>query len=205
MVEGSVNMKYPVSKIETPYKNEHRLKRGNRRKKMRPLFKIFITSIIISLLLMPALSIAESFTVKHVDDGDTIICENRDITLSVRLVGINAPETGRNKKDADQPFSREAKLVMEKLVLNKVVDIKGYGLDDYNRVLAVVNPGGKNINLEMIKQGMAEVYKGSPPEGFNTDLYRKAEKEAKESLRGIWSQGDKYVSPSQWRRTNREN
>lgn len=167
--------------------------------------KLFITPSILSILLIPALSAAEAFTVRHVDDGDTIICENRDITIRVRLVGINAPEKGRNKKDADQPFSQEAKLVLEKLVLNKVVDIKGYGLDDYNRILAVVNYAGKNINLEMIRQGMAEVYKGSPPSGFSNDLYRKAEKEARESLIGIWSQGDKYVSPSQWRRTNREN
>jgi len=171
---------------------------------MRRSLKLIITPVILLLLMIPALSPAESFTVKYVDDGDTIICENRDITIRVRLVGINAPETGRNKKDAGQPFSQESKLVLEKLVLKKVVDIKGYGLDDYNRVLAVVNSGGKNINLEMIRQGMAEVYKGSPPEGFNTEVYRKAEEEAKESLRGIWSQGDKYISPSQWRRTNRE-
>ncbi len=187
------------------YENNHMLIKVTRKENMRPSLKIFITPIILSLLLIPALSIAESFTVIHVDDGDTIICENRDITIRVRLVGINAPETGKNKKDAGQPFSREAGLVLEKLVLDKVVDIKGFGLDDYNRVLAVVNSGGKNINLEMIRQGMAEVYKGSPPDGFSTELYRKAEKEAKAALRGIWSQGDNYVSPSQWRRTNREN
>ena len=147
---------------------------------------------------------AESFTVKHVDDGDTIICENRDITIRVRLAAINAPELSRDKKESGQPFGREAKQVLEKLVLDKVVDIKGYGLDDYNRLLAVVNSSGKNINLEMIKQGMAEVYKGKPPQGFNTDLYRKAQDEAKKSLRGIWSQGDNYISPSEWRRTHAE-
>lgn len=154
--------------------------------------------------MVPDLSMAEAFTVIHIDDGDTIICENRDITIRVRLVAINAPELSRNKKGNIQPFSREAKNVLEKLVHNKVVDIKGYGLDDYNRLLAVVNLGGKNINLEMIKQGMAEVYKGSPPKGFNTDVYKKAEKEAKKSSRGIWSQGDDYISPSQWRRTQAE-
>jgi micrococcal nuclease len=190
MIEGSVNLKYPVT---------------NRRQYMKVSSKLLIAFLFFSFLMIPVYSIAESFTARHVDDGDTIICENRDITIRVRLAGINAPEIGKNNKDDGQPFSREAKLVLEKLVLDKVVDIKGYGLDDYNRVLAVVSSGGKNINLEMIRQGMAEVYKGSPPKGFNTDLYRKAEKEAKESLRGIWSQGDKYESPSQWRRTNREN
>jgi micrococcal nuclease len=169
---------------------------------MRLSEKYFFTLFII---LIPAFSMAESFTVTHVDDGDTIICENRDITIRVRLVAINAPELSKNKKDADQPFGREAKLVLEKLVLDQVVDIKGFGLDDYNRLLAVVNSGGKNINLEMVQQGLAEVYKGNPPKGFNTELYRKAEKEARESKRGVWSQGDKYISPSQWRRTKKEN
>lgn len=167
---------------------------------MKTSFKTLIIPMIHLLLLIPTLSTAESFTVTHIDDGDTIICENRDITIRVRLVAINAPELSKNENDSGQPFSQEAKKVLEKLVLNKVVDIKGYGLDDYNRLLAVVNSGGKNINLEMIKQGMAEVYKGSPPKGFNTELYRQAEKEAKKSLRGIWSQGDEYISPSQWRR-----
>jgi len=51
----------------------------------------------------------------------------------------------------------------------------------------------------MIRQGMAEVYRGKPPGGFNTELYLKAEKEARESGKGVWSQGDKYISPSQWR------
>ncbi|MBN1625285.1 MAG: thermonuclease family protein [Deltaproteobacteria bacterium] len=166
---------------------------------MSSFFRISAAAFI-SLLLIPALAMAEAFTVTHVDDGDTLICENRDITIRVRLVAINAPELSYSKKQSAQPFSQEAKNVLEKLVLNKVVDIKGYGLDDYNRVLAVVNSDGKNINLEMIKQGMAEVYKGSPPKGFNTGVYKKAEKEAKNSLRGIWSQGNKYISPSQWRK-----
>lgn len=172
---------------------------------MKPSSKIVIIPTIISFLLIPSLSMAESFTVTHVDDGDTIICENRDITIRVRLAAIDAPELSRDNKNSGQPFSREAKLVLEKLVLKKVVNIKGFGLDDYNRLLAVVNLNGKNINLEMIKQGLAEVYKGSPPSGFNTELYRKTEKEAKKSLIGIWSQGDDYISPSQWRRINREN
>jgi len=155
-------------------------------------------------LSFPALSWAEAFTVKYVDDGDTMICENRDITIRVRLAAINAPEVSRDKKAEGQPFSRESKQVLEKLILGKVVDIKGYGLDDYNRLLAVVNYNGKNINLEMIRQGMAEFYKRKPPKGLNTSLYENAEEEARRASRGIWSQGDKYISPSEWRRTRGE-
>jgi len=171
---------------------------------MRLSLKILFILIIQFLLLIPTLSTAESFTVTYVDDGDTIICENSDMTIRVRLAGIDAPETARDKKDEGQPFSREAKEVLKKLILDKVVDVKGYGLDDYNRLLAVISLNGRNINLEMVQQGMAEAYIGKPPSGFDIQPYKKAEKEARGVLSGIWSQGDKYIRPSKWRKTRPE-
>jgi micrococcal nuclease len=171
---------------------------------MKLSFKIILTLALHFLLFIPVLSHAEHFTVAYVDDGDTIICENRDITIRVRLVGIDAPEISNKKKGTGQPFGQQAKLVLEKLVLHKVVDVVGYGLDDYNRLLAAVNTNGKNINLEMVIQGMAEVYNGRLPKGFNIEIYRKAEQEAQASSRGMWSQGDSYVSPGRWRRTRSE-
>jgi endonuclease YncB( thermonuclease family) len=44
--------------------------------------------------------------------------------------------------------------------LNKTVEIKGYGLDRYNRIFGVVYYYGMDINLELIKAGLAEVYRG---------------------------------------------
>ncbi len=49
------------------------------------------------------------------------------------------------------------------MVLYKTVDIKGYGLDRYGRILGVVFVDGKNVNLELVKSGLAEVYRGKPP------------------------------------------
>jgi len=43
------------------------------------------------------------------------------------------------------------------LILNKVVDIRGYGLDRYNRILGVIYLNSKNIDLEIIRAGLAEV------------------------------------------------
>ena len=86
------------------------------------------------------------------------------------------------------------------MVLNKTVDIKGYGQGPYNRILGVVYVDGKNVNIEMIKAGLEEVYRGRPPKGFDTGPYWKAEAVAKEAGRGMWSLGDRYVSPRKWRR-----
>ncbi len=88
--------------------------------------------------------------------------------------------------------------------MNETVDIKGYGLDPYNRILGVIILTGKDINLEMIRSGMAEVYKGKPPHGLDMYPYQKAEYEAKTNKRGIWSIGDKYISPKEWRKMKRD-
>lgn len=57
-----------------------------------------------------------------------------------------------------------------------------------------------NVNLEMVKAGYAEVYQSKTPRGFNMITYFKAENEAKINNIGIWSLGDKYVSPKKWRK-----
>ena len=51
----------------------------------------------------------------------------------------------------------------------------------------------------MVKQGLAEVYRGKYPCGFDITPYRQAETEAFKAGRGMWSQGEKYVSPKEWR------
>jgi len=62
---------------------------------------------------------------------------------------------------------------------------------------------GKNVNLEMVKEGLAEVYKGRPAPGFDNRPYWDAEQEARKNMRGMWSQGDKYISPRDWRRLHK--
>jgi endonuclease YncB( thermonuclease family) len=51
----------------------------------------------------------------------------------------------------------------------------------------------------MIKKGLAEAYHEKPPDGLNITPYRKAEREAMAAKRGMWSLGDAYKSPRQWR------
>jgi micrococcal nuclease len=96
-------------------------------KKVFPLVSFF--------LILPTFAQAGDFKVARVYDGDTIKAEVHDIEIKVRLVGIDAPETYRKKREPGQPDSQQSKKHLAGLVLNKTVDIKGYGLDRYNRVL----------------------------------------------------------------------
>ena len=60
----------------------------------------------------------------------------------------------------------------------------------------------KSVNLEMMKAGLAEVYRGKPAAGQNMTPYRKAEEVAKNAKRGVWGSGDKYVSSGEWRKAH---
>ena len=51
------------------------------------------------------------------------------------------------------------------------------------------------MNLQMVKDGLAEVYRGIPALGQNIDPYWKAEEEAKKAGGACGCWGSKYVSP----------
>jgi endonuclease YncB( thermonuclease family) len=162
-----------------------------------------ISFLIAFLLFIPAISFAGQFKVVRVYDGDTVRAIGHGIEIKVRLVGIDAPETSKKKGLSGQPYSVQAKKFLIGMVLNKTVDIKGYGLGPYNRILGVLYVNGNNVNIEIIKAGLAEVYRGKPPRGFDLKPYSQAESEAKKAKRGIWSLGIKYISPKDWRKRNK--
>jgi hypothetical protein len=76
---------------------------------------------VIFLVLAPALLYVGQFKVIRVSDGDTVKAQGHDIEIKVRLVGIDAPETGRKKHDPGQPYSQKSKKYLTSLVLNRTV------------------------------------------------------------------------------------
>ncbi|MCP4116204.1 MAG: DUF4124 domain-containing protein [Desulfobacteraceae bacterium] len=139
------------------------------------------------------------FKVLAVYDGDSIKVKDAHLTLMVRLAGIDAPETGRGTLPG-QPFSRESKRLLKKMVAGKTVTIKSHGMGSYNRQLAEVFVKEVNVNLALLQAGLAEVYRGKTVKGIDRKRYRKAEADARRRLRGIWSLGSRYQSPRAWRR-----
>ena len=161
----------------------------------------FIFSFVLALsIVFPGLLFAGQYKVSRITDGDTIQVIADGTKTIIRLVGIDAPEVSHAKNQPGQPFGQQSTKHLAGLVLNKIVDIKSYGLDRYGRTLGEVFLDGKSINLEMVKAGLAEVYRGTPAKGQNMEPYRKAEEEAKAAKRGMWVLGAKYVSPKEWRK-----
>lgn len=139
------------------------------------------------------------FMVSRVYDGDTIQVKGLDLKFTIRFVGIDSPEIGYDGRPT-QPYAKEAKQYLAELVSGKQVGIKGYGTGGYNRQLAEVFVNGANINLEMVKSGLAEVYSGRLPKDLDSQAYWRAQKKARDSRKGMWQQGKSYVSPKKWRK-----
>jgi endonuclease YncB( thermonuclease family) len=143
---------------------------------------------------------AQTYRVIRVYDGDTLRVTGPGGDRVVRLIGIDCPEISKVKGLASQPYSRKATQFLKKGVTGKSLELKSYGQDKYDRLLAEVWAGGENLNLSLVRTGLAEVYRGRVPVGFSKQPYLEAQQEARRAKRAIWSLGERYVPPVVWKR-----
>lgn len=134
------------------------------------------------------LAVLALWTVVKVSDGDTLWAERGKERVKVRLDKIDAPES-------DQKWGKESREVLAELVMGREVELKGEALDRYGRRLAVVVCEGREVNLEMVKRGLAWHYAYHD----KTQEYRAAEEEARRERRGLWKD-EAPVNPYEWRK-----
>jgi micrococcal nuclease len=159
-----------------------------------------ILAVFILALALPSPSYAQEYQVDRVINGDTLKVEGDQGKLTVRLVGIDAPAISDLENESGQPFHKAATNHLAGLVQHKTVYIKFYGSDEAGRMMGEVFVRDRNVNIEMVRDGFAEVYRGEPASGLDMGPYWKAEKEAVADKRGMWALGDQYISPREWRR-----
>ena len=139
-----------------------------------------------------------SAAVERVSDGDTVVAvTDNSSKLRIRLLGIDAPEIPHGKGPG-QPFGAEAQRYLERLIGQRSVRVESFGPDIYKRVLAVIWVDGKNVNLEMVRAGLAEIYRGSRCQAYCREL-AEAETRAQRTHLGIWAQSH-YESPAAYRK-----
>ena len=117
----------------------------------------------------------------------------RQDSMSIRLAGIDAPETAHQDRKA-QPFAEKAKAIAKDL-MSKAKDIRlvtRQGDTTYGRQVGMIYVDGKNLNLELVKRGAAAYLpyksKGKPPI-YNQKAFEDAQEYAQESKRGMWNTG----------------
>ena len=124
-------------------------------------------------------------TVKAVYDGDTILLVTRDASqVKTRLYGIDAPETAKPDKPG-QPFGEAAKRTLRSKIMGRRVSAEIIEVDQYQRIVAVVRCDGRDINREMVAEGMAWAYRHYL-QGPYASEYIGAEARARSRRDGLW-------------------
>lgn len=128
----------------------------------------------------PSISSNQSLSVVEVSDGDTLKLSDGK---TFRLYGVNAPEV-------KEPFYEEAKAFTQNLVLGKEISFEqeeNYKVDKFGRELGYVFIDGVNLNIELVRNGLARVvlYEKRAKIKYQDELLS-AEKEAKTNKVGVW-------------------
>lgn len=127
-----------------------------------------------------------------VADGDTItVLDDNNKKHKIRLAKIDAPEL-------KQSYGIKSKNYLESLIYNKPIKVLYSSIDRYKRILGIVYLGDKEINLIMLKNGLAWHYYTD-----KTPSYIQAEKSARDKKIGLWSESNP-INPYIFRRKQKK-
>jgi micrococcal nuclease len=124
--------------------------------------------------------------VTKVIDGDTVELEGGE---RLRYIGVDTPEMNFGKELGSECYAKEATKKNEELVLNKKIKfINDKNVrDKYGRLLGYVYlENGLFVNEILVKQGFAKSYPYKP-DISKQNIFEEAEKVAKNSNLGLWS------------------
>ncbi|MDY0831705.1 thermonuclease family protein [Pseudomonas sp. SED1] len=136
----------------------------------------------------PAPGNVATFDVQRVVDGDTVRLKDG---RSVRMIGVNAPETGK-KGRTDEPFAVAARERLQSLVDangGRVGVVPGQeSKDRYGRTLAhLYGANGANLEAQLLAEGLGFQVAVAP----NVELVacqQAAERSARQARLGVWRQ-----------------
>ena len=131
--------------------------------------------------------------VRRVVDGDGIEADVSGFgRLSIRLAYVDAPEH-------DQPWGREAREALARLVRGGRPEFRLVYRDQYARVVALVSVKGTVVNEQLVRDGHAWAYEQYLPEWLRA-RYKGFERTARDSGAGLWGAKARPVPPWDWRR-----
>lgn len=137
-------------------------------------------------------------------DGDTIaIKDDNGKETRVQVAYIDAPDMD-SKTFEKQPLYVESIKALSDMIFDKEVIIEFFGKDKTGKVEGMIFLEKLNVNVEMVRRGMAEIYEPvrSNPSAYNKEYVKQlfdAENLARNEKLGIWGHHD-YISPYQFRR-----
>jgi micrococcal nuclease len=140
--------------------------------------------ILVFMVLWLAGCAPPTSSVVRVVDGDTLRVLYKGRDEAVRLLRVDTPERG------EVGFHEAAEALRKHVEGGKVVlvfeDPEVVARDRYGRLLAYLLVDGKNVNVELVREGWTPFWTRYG-EGRLADAFRKAEAEARAAGRGLWA------------------
>ena len=134
-------------------------------------------------------------------DGDTCTLSTKE---KIRLAGIDAPEKKGTLGGKGQPRAQEAKVALSDQVVGKKINLIRHGTDRYGRTVGEFCQGSKSINVGLVEQGFARVYRGKESsKTIDHAIFNAAEVSAQKEKLGIWSKensSDENQDPALYRK-----
>jgi micrococcal nuclease len=130
------------------------------------------------------------YAIVNVVDGDTFKALIDNAAETVRLIGIDTPETKDPRKPV-QCFGKEASAMAHSILDGQRVRLEADpsqdNRDKYGRLLRYAYlPDGTSFNKMMIEEGYAHEYTYAIPYQFQTE-FKAAENAARAANRGLWA------------------
>lgn len=123
-------------------------------------------------------------------DGDTLLISMSGQEVTVRLIGVDAPESVHPEAEKNTPEGELASLWMKQFINGKRVTLE-YDQelkDQYGRTLAYVYTDGRLVEDVLLAAGMARTLTMEPNTRYQHH-FEMIEKEARDGGSGFWGTG----------------
>lgn len=142
--------------------------------------------------VIPPVQENDSFKVVSVVDGDTVKLDMNGTTETIRLIGIDTPETVHPQKPVEcmgTEASNQAKQLLTGQTVRFESDDSQDARDRFGRLLGYVFlPNGDNFAEVMIRSGYGNEYTYTMPYKYQAS-FKSAEQYAQSNQLGLWADG----------------
>jgi len=132
-----------------------------------------------------------TYPVQKVVDGDTVVIRRDGKNETLRLIGMDAPETTTLRKGVVECFgsdaTKRARELLDGVEVTLEEDASQGTYDKYGRTLAyLILPDGHNFAEVMIAEGYAHEYTYNLPYRYQKE-FKAAQKSAERTKSGLWN------------------
>lgn len=131
----------------------------------------------------------QTYAIVRVVDGDTFKIMFNGKEESVRLIGVDTPESVNPDKSKNNEYGKIASDFTKSYLENKEVSLEFdvQERDKYGRLLAYVYIDGEMFNKVLLQEGYAQLDTVPPNVKYVND-FKEIQKEARDNNKGFWGE-----------------